>query len=95
MTSRLDDLMNDLRRAPTQSLGDVEAAVWGRIAQVRETRAAAAAFLPVQAGAIVAALGLGIAGGTFAAAAAATPSEISAFSPSAHLAPSTLLDDAG
>lgn len=96
MSARLDDLMNDLRHPPTPAALDViEAGVWREIDRVRDSRTTTSLFLPVQAAALVAALGLGVAGGTFAAAAAQTPNEISAFSPAAHLAPSTLLDERG
>jgi hypothetical protein len=48
--------------------------------------------VPLRAVSVVAALGLGMVGGSLAARAAAhPPSEVSAFSVDAHLAPSTLL----
>lgn len=93
----LDDELRALgREAPPAALGDLEARVLASIAGVRESRTTASLFLPVQAAAIVAALGLGMAGGAFSAAAAAAEApEISAFSTSARLAPSTLLDRHG
>ena len=92
MSRRLDEDLNALRAAPTPAaLDQLEGRVWGEIAALRESRAAATLFLPVRAAAITVALGLGVAGGSFTAAAtAAETPEISAFSLKARLAPSTL-----
>jgi len=97
MSLQLDDDLRALRSDHVPAaLEAVEASVWHDIAALREARTTASMFLPVQAAAVVAALGLGVAGGAFSAAAAAAKApEISAFSTSAHLAPSTLLDEHG
>jgi hypothetical protein len=97
MSRRLDDELSSLKAegSPT-SLSQLESAVWRRIDAEREDRAAWSIFLPVRAAAVVAALGIGVAGGGFAAAAVASePHEISVFSIDARLAPSTLLDGHG
>ncbi len=97
MNRRLDEDLNALRAAPAPAeLGALEARVWRDIAALRENRATASLLLPIRAAVITAALGLGVAGGSFTAAAAAAESpEISAFSLKAHLAPSTLLEGRG
>lgn len=92
MNDNLDDLFAALRRQPHADLSGVEVQVWNRIAAGRERRRAASALVPLRAASVVAALGLGVVGGSLAASAAArTPPEVSAFSLNAHLAPSTLL----
>lgn len=92
-----DGLDNDLRALkvePTPRAYDlIEARVWSRIADVRQSRQAAPALYAMRAAAVVGALGLGAAsGGAAAMAAAGERQEIAAFSIQANLAPSTLLD---
>ena len=92
MSGKLDELFEALRRQPHAQLHGLEGQVWARIDTWRDGRRAANALVPLRAASIVAALGLGMVGGSLAAnAAARAPSEISAFSVDAHLAPSTLL----
>ncbi len=92
MSDKLDQLFAGLRSQPPETLPGLEGRVWGRIESWRERRRAASMLAPLRAGAVVAALGLGVVGGSLAAnAAASAPPEISAFSVNAHLAPSTLL----
>lgn len=94
MHDLLDHDLKTLKILPTDAGPvSVETAVFERIARIRDARSAAQAFLPVRAAAVIAALGFGLAGGGFVAAAAASErQEISAFAIDAHLAPSTLLD---
>lgn len=92
MSDQLDPLFEALRRQPRADLPGLEGQVWARIDAWRERRRAAGPLVPLRAASIVAALGLGMVGGSLAAnAAARAPSEVSAFSVDAHLAPSTLL----
>lgn len=92
MSDRLDHLFEALRREPDADLPGLEGQVWARIDASREHRHASNALGPLRAASVVAALGLGIVGGSLAASAAGRPPvEISAFSIDAHLAPSTLL----
>lgn len=92
MSDALDGLLEDLRRAPTAALHGLEGEVWSRIDRLRDARRSSGALLPLRAACIAAALGIGLAGGSYAATAAARrPAEISVFSVDAHLAPSTLL----
>jgi hypothetical protein len=92
MSDRLDHLFEALRREPDADLPGLEGRVWARIDAWREHRHASKALAPLRAASVVAALGLGIVGGSLAAdAAGRAPVEISAFSVDAHLAPSTLL----
>lgn len=92
MSDRLDQLLEALRRQTHADLPGLEGQVWARIDAWRESRCASNALVPLRAASVVAALGLGVVGGSLAAdAAARTPPEISAFSVDAHLAPSTLL----
>lgn len=87
-----DDLKASKSEAPPEKLNQLELRVWAEISHLRAAPAASL-LLPVRAASLVAALGLGLAGGSFAAAASAgDPDEISAFSVKARLAPSTLLD---
>lgn len=94
MHDLLDQDLRALKVSPADAgVVSVEQGVLKRIASIREARSAAQAFLPVRAAAVIAALGLGLAGGGFVAAAAASErQEISAFAIDAQLAPSTLLD---
>lgn len=93
MSDELDQMLEALRRSPTAPLHGLEGQVWARIDSARDARRVSGALLPVRAACVIAALGVGLAGGSFAATAAARePAEISAFSIDAHLAPSTLLD---
>jgi hypothetical protein len=92
MSDKLDQLFTALRDQPPEALPGLEGRVWARIDSWRESRRASSALAPLRAASVVAALGLGMVGGSLAAnAAARTPPEISAFSVDAHLAPSTLL----
>ena len=92
MSDQLDELFEALRRQPHTKLPGLEGQVWTRIDAWRDNRRASNALVPLRAASVVAALGLGMIGGSLAAnAAARTPPEISAFSVDAHLAPSTLL----
>jgi hypothetical protein len=88
MSDKLDQLFTALRNQPPEALPGLEGRVWTRIDSWR----ASSALVPLRTASVVAALGLGMVGGSLAAnAAARTPPEISAFSVDAHLAPSTLL----
>lgn len=92
MSDRFDHLFEALRREPDAALPGLEGRVWTAIDAWRQSRRAAYALAPLRAASVIAALGLGLVGGSLAAAAAArTPPEVSAFSIDAHLAPSTLL----
>lgn len=92
MSDKLDQLLTAMREQPSASLPGLEGQVFARIAAWRERRQVSSALVPLRAASVVAALGLGMVGGSLAAnAAARTPPEISAFSVDAHLAPSTLL----
>lgn len=92
MSDKLDQLFEALRQQPDARLPGLEGQVWARIDAWRESRRASGALVPLRAASVVAALGLGMVGGSLAAnAGARTPPEISAFSVDAHLAPSTLL----
>lgn len=93
MSDQLDDQLRDLKAAPRPGLAGLEGAVWARIEGARENRRLSGALVPVRTACVVAALGIGLAGGSFADGAANhTPPEISAFAVDVHLAPSTLLD---
>jgi hypothetical protein len=94
MNRRLDDVLLAAKAdAPSSGLERIESAVWRRIEAMRESRDMSSVFLPVRGAAVVAALGIGVAAGGFAAAEARkTTPEVSAFSVDARLAPSTLLD---
>jgi len=91
MSDRFDHLFEALRREPDAALPGLEGRVWTAIEAWRQSRRAAYALVPLRAASVVAALGLGLVGGSLTAAAARTPPEVSAFSIDAHLAPSTLL----
>ncbi|KRA74645.1 hypothetical protein ASD89_10080 [Caulobacter sp. Root656] len=92
MSDALDGMLEELRRAPTAALPGLEGEVWSRIDSLRDVRRSSGALLPLRGACVVAALGIGLAGGSYAAMAAARrPAEISVFSVDAHLAPSTLL----
>jgi hypothetical protein len=92
MSDALDGLFEDLRRAPTAALHGLEGEVWSRIDRLRDSRRVSGGSLSLRAACVVAALGMGLVGGSYAATAAARrPAEISVFSVDAHLAPSTLL----
>lgn len=93
MSRTLDEDLNQLKATPPDvNLDALELGVLKSIAEVREARAAARVFMPVQVAAVLAALGLGVVGGGFAAVAATRdPGEISAFAVHSNLAPSTLL----
>lgn len=93
----LDSELKALKAAePEWSLSHLEPAVWRRIEAARDARSAEWIVLPVRAATVIVALGVGVAGGGFAASAAASdPQEISVFSIDSRLAPSTLLDDQG
>jgi hypothetical protein len=92
MNDKLDHLFEALRQEPDADLPGLEGRVWTRIDAWRQSRRASNALVPLRAVSVVAALGLGMVGGSLAARAAShSPSEVSAFSVDAHLAPSTLL----
>lgn len=97
MSRRLDNALEALKAAgPERSLDHLEPAVWRRIEAASELSSMDWIVLPVRAAAVVVALGVGVAGGGFAAAAAANERpEISVFSIDSRLAPSTLLDEQG
>ena len=94
MDEPIDRAMQALRaERPDPALAHLESAVWRRIEVVRQARDASAAFLPVRAAAVVAALGIGVAtGGVAAGEARAERHEVSVFSVDTGLAPSTLLE---
>jgi len=78
------------------SLDGFEDAVLVGVARRREEVRAARALAPVRAGSVGLALALGVAAGGMAAATTlGEPHRLDSFSSSAHLAPSTLLGDAG
>lgn len=92
MSDVLDRALEDLRRTPAAALPGLEGEVWSRIDRLRDARRSSGALLPLRAACVVVALGMGLAGGSYAAVASARrPAEISVFSIDAHLAPSTLL----
>jgi len=92
MSDKLDHLFEALRRESNAELPGLEGQVWARVDALREHRHASIALAPLRAASVVAALGLGIVGGSLAAdAGGRAPVEISAFAIDAHLAPSTLL----
>lgn len=97
MRDRLNDELHEVKaEAAVATSGAFEAAVWRRIAAVREARSAASIFVPVRAATVVAALGVGIAAGGFSAAVAmGEPQEVSVFSPQSRLTPLALLDGHG
>lgn len=96
MNLRLDDQLEALKAQAAAAPEDLEFAVWQRVEEVRESRSVSAVLLTVRAAAVVAALGIGVAGGGLTAAAIAQDAgEISAFSIHSTLAPSTLLDRRG
>jgi hypothetical protein len=93
MSGKLDHLLEALRGEPVANLPALEGQVWDRIDAIRERRDATSALVPLRVASVVAALGLGLVGGSLAAGAATrAPAEIAAFSLDARLAPSTLLD---
>ena len=94
MNDRLDEELRVLRaQTPPARLEHLEVEVWRRIARERETPVAGRAVFTLRAAAVLAALGLGIAGGGLTAVTVASePQEVSVFSVNADLAPSTLLD---
>jgi hypothetical protein len=67
----LDQMLEVLRRSPTASLHGLEGQIWARIDSARDARRMSSALLPVRAACVIAALGVGLAGGTFTAVAAA------------------------
>jgi len=97
MSRRLDNALEALKAAGSErSLDHLEPVVWRRIEAAGETRSMDWIVLPVRAAAVLVALGVGVAGGGFAASAAADEGrEISVFSIDSRLAPSTLLDEQG
>jgi hypothetical protein len=96
MSPKLDDELAMLRSASGVASIDLESDVWDRIGAIREERSTAGAFLPVGALSVAIALAVGLAGGGLTAVVAADKTdEISAFSISTRLAPSTLLDGHG
>lgn len=94
MSDDLDNLLSQLgRSAPDRSLAGLEASVVSAIAHQRAEMAAARSLAPVRAFAVGFSVVVGVAAGGMAAATAANePRQLSTFSASAHLAPSTLLE---
>ena len=94
MNDALDTALRALKAEPQDCVLDhLEPAVWRRIESMRDAREVSSAFLPVRAAAIIAALGFGVAIGGLGASDARAEQEVSVFSLSTGLAPSTLLDD--
>jgi anti-sigma factor RsiW len=92
MTERLDRLIDQLAASPTdRSLAHFDARVARGVAEWRVQARARAALVPLRLAAIGAALAAGLAAGGVTAS-AMIPGPASAFSVSADLAPSTLLD---
>jgi hypothetical protein len=92
MSDRLDAELQALKGVALAAPNGLEQAVWSRIEAVRESRRLTLVMVPVRAACVLAALGVGVAGGGLVAAASARDThEISAFSVDAYLAPSTLL----
>ena len=89
----LDDLLPRLRAEPAdRDLSSLEPQVWARIDGRRQGRLAPAMFAHVRAGAVIAALGIGmVAGGASAVERQQDKPEVGAFSVASGLAPSTLL----
>ena len=94
MRDDLDHLMSRLADArPERSLDGFEHVVLQGVAKRREEIQAAQALTPVRVASIGVALAIGVAtGGMAAASTLAQPPQVSPFSTSAHLAPSTLLE---
>jgi hypothetical protein len=90
MTDRLDAMLTEFRSAPTdRDLSQLEPSVWQRIGPAEAALPLSGWRLPAMSALI--AMAVGVAAST----ATASPSpEISAFSPSIALAPSTLLEAA-
>lgn len=98
MNDRLDEELKALSASEStpRAYEELEAAVWRRIANVRQARRAAPALYAVRAAGVAGALTLGVvAGGATAVAVAGEMQEISVFSIETQLAPSTLLDHHG
>ena len=93
MSDRLDLLLATLRDRPREPLPGLEARVWATIDSWRAGRASSYALAPLRVASVVAALGLGMVGGSLAVRTTHTAPEVSAFSIDARLAPSTLLLD--
>lgn len=95
MSERLNDLVARLANAPTDRvLDDLEVEVGRGILLHRRDALTVSAFAPVRLASIGLALAMGVtAGGAVATAAMRTPMAYGTFSSSAHLAPSTLLED--
>ncbi|KSB90458.1 hypothetical protein AS593_13340 [Caulobacter vibrioides] len=93
MGEELDHLMEAMRRQPQARLDGLEGRVWARIDGLRRTGRAMPLLTPLRAASVMAALGLGMLGGSLVSQPSARGAvEVSAFSVDAHLAPSTLLD---
>ncbi|NGM50902.1 hypothetical protein G5B46_14910 [Caulobacter sp. 602-2] len=91
MSEELDHLMEAMRRRPSARLDGLEGRVWARIDALRQP--SGMLLTPLRAASVVAALGIGMIGGSLATTSTTSkPVEIAAFSVDAHLAPSTLLD---
>ena len=94
MSDRLDDLVGRLAGSPLDCpLDGFELEVGRTIARRRRDAKEAALLAPVRVASIGLALAMGVtAGGAAATASLLKPQPLSAFSSSAHLAPSNLLE---
>jgi hypothetical protein len=94
MTLNIDDLVGWLAAQPLdRSLDGLELEISRGIARRRADLKTGAALVPVRVASIGLALAMGVtAGGLAAASTVSTPRQLSTFSISAHLAPSTLLE---
>lgn len=94
MSDNLNHLLMQLGQArPDRSLDGLDAAVVQAIARRRAEAMSARSLTPVRAFAVGFSVVVGVAAGGMAAATTASePRQLSTFSSSAHLAPSTLLE---
>lgn len=97
MTLNIDDLLGQLAAQPLdRSLDDLELKVSQGVARRHADLKTGEALAPVRVASVGLALAMGVtAGGLAAAGTVATPQQLSTFSVSAHLAPSTLLEGEG
>ncbi len=94
MTLNIDDLVRQLAAQPLdRSLDSLELEIARGVARRRADLKIGAALAPVRVASIGLALAMGAtAGGLAAISTASTPQQFNAFSVSAHLAPSTLIE---
>ena len=94
MTLNIDELVQQLAAQPLdRSLDGLELEVSRGVARRRADLKAGAALASVRLASITLALAVGVTvGGLVAASTISTPQQLSTFSVSAHLAPSTLLE---